>query len=76
MRLVSPVASAFPTDVTNPIEPSSTGSAASGASSTPASTSTGAQNAAGKAWTLNGLTIVAAGAMGLGVVGGAFGVLA
>lgn len=67
----------FPTDVTNPIDPTSTNSAASGASSTVAATSSaGGNNAAGRTWSLDGMTVIAAGAMGLGVVGGAFGVLA
>jgi len=67
----------FPTDVKNPIDPTSTNSAASGASSSVAATSSaGGNNAAGRTWSLDGLTVIAAGAMGLGVVGGAFGVLA
>lgn len=71
-------ASGFPADVSNPVNPSAANSASgTGASNTAAATSTAAAgNAAAQSWNINAMTVLAAGALGLGVVGGAFGVLA
>jgi len=67
--------SGFPADVSNPVNPSAANSASASGSSA-AATSTAAGNAAAQSWNVNAMTVLAAGALGLGVVGGAFGVLA
>lgn len=70
------IASGFPADVSNPVNPSAANSASASGSSAAATSSTAAGNAAAQSWNVNAMTVLAAGALGLGVVGGAFGVLA